>query len=85
MPVTAALLRRSRSIGESAGCAKSPAKIKAPFVLTNMNDPCKPLLIWVWSRRGTRWVVDHEIRLDAAPKPSLAAIYARVSTTKGQP
>lgn len=65
MPVSV-LLCRSRSIGELAGCAKSPAKIKAPFVLTNMNHPRKPLLIWLWSRRGKRWVVDHEIRLDAA-------------------
>jgi len=72
MPLTATLLRRSRAIGEPAGCAKSPAKIKAPFVLMNMNHPCKPLLIWVWSRRGKRWVVDHEIRLDAAPKPSVS-------------
>jgi hypothetical protein len=31
-----------------------------------MNHPRKPLLIWVWSQRGRRWVVDHEIRLDAA-------------------
>jgi hypothetical protein len=65
MPVSATLLRCSQAIGEFAGCGKSPAKIKAPFVLTNMNHPCKPLLIWVWSRRGKRWVVD-EIRLDAA-------------------
>jgi len=43
---------------------KKSLKIKAPFVLTRMNAEPMSLLIWLWSRRGTRWIVDQELRLD---------------------
>jgi hypothetical protein len=60
--------RPSSAIGESAYCVKSLAKVKAPFVLTNMGRQCKPPLIWVWSLRGKRWIVDQEISLDVTRK-----------------
>jgi hypothetical protein len=59
------LLPVRQVVGESDGRENSLPKVKAPFVLTGMSHPRKPLLIWVWSRRGKRWMVDQELRFDA--------------------
>ena len=61
-------LSKPHAIGESDGHKDSQRKIKAPFVLTSMNHPRKPLLMWVWSRRGKRWQVDQELRFDSVSK-----------------
>jgi hypothetical protein len=49
---------------ESGGRRNSLPKIKAPFLLTKMNDLSQPTWIRVWSRRGKRWIVDQELLLD---------------------
>ena len=61
----------SHDIGESGSRQDSLPKVKVPFLLTSMNNPRKPLLIWVWTRRGKRWVVDQELRFDDDSKRNL--------------
>ena len=68
LPTTLAEKYKPRAIGKSGSRQDSLPKVKAPFLLTSMNDPRKPLLIWVWSRRGKRWVIDQELRFDDDPK-----------------
>jgi hypothetical protein len=58
MPVSTGL--PPRAIGKVRGCNKPLAKIKAPFRLTTMNHSSTSW-IWVWSRRGGRWVIDQEM------------------------
>ena len=43
-------------------------KVKAPFRLTAMSQGGKSLLFWVWSRRGSQWTVDQELRFDCDSK-----------------
>ena len=50
--------------GESNGRKNSLTKIKAPFRLTTMNQRGSCSLFWVWSRRGSEWTVDQELRFD---------------------
>jgi hypothetical protein len=54
---------KPHSIGEP-GKRKSTLTIKAPFVLTRMNARPASSLVWLWSRRGARWTIDQELRLD---------------------
>jgi hypothetical protein len=58
----------SHSIDESRGRKKSVCKVKAPFVLTTMNQRGQSPVIWVWSRRGSQWTVDQELRFDCDSK-----------------
>ena|ERR1700692_870144 len=64
---TAAFVK-PHSIGEP-GSRKNSLKIKAPFVLTRMNAQPTSLLIWLWWRRGTRWIVDQELRFNLHETP----------------
>jgi hypothetical protein len=57
-----------RPVNESSGRKNSLRKVKAPFVLTTMNQRGKSSLIWVWSRRGSQWTVDQELRFDCDSK-----------------
>jgi len=45
-----------------------PLKVKAPFLLTQMNHMSQPTWICVWSRRGRQWVVSQDLLLDATGK-----------------
>jgi len=54
--------------GESCGRKNSLRKIMAPFRLTTMSQGDKCSLIWVWSRRGSQWTVDQELRFDCHSK-----------------
>ena len=65
MPMSTTL---PRPIEESSGRKNSLRKVKAPFVLTTMNQRGKNPLIWVWSRRGSQWTVDQELRFDCDSK-----------------
>lgn len=62
-----------RPVNESSGGKNFLRKIKAPFRLTAMNQRGKTSLIWVWSRRGTQWTVDQELRFDCERNPKRAA------------
>ena len=57
-----------RPVEESKGRKNSLRKVKAPFLLTTMNQRGKSSLIWVWSRRGSQWTVDQELRFDCDSK-----------------
>jgi hypothetical protein len=57
-----------RPVNESSGRKNSLRKVKAPFVLTTMNQRGKSPLFWVWSRRGSQWTVDQELRFDCDSK-----------------
>jgi len=57
-----------RPVSESNGRKNSLRKVKAPFHLTAMSQGGKGLLIWVWSRRGSQWTVDQELRFDCDSK-----------------
>ena len=57
-----------RPVEESKGRKNSVRKVKAPFRLTTMNQRGKSSLIWVWSRRGSQWTVDQELRFDCDSK-----------------
>jgi hypothetical protein len=57
-----------RPVEESKGRKNSLRKVKAPFLLTTMNQRGKSSLIWVWSRRGSQWTVDQELRFDCESK-----------------
>lgn len=59
---------------ESHGRENSPPKIKAPFRLTKMSYSEKPPWFWVWSRRGKRWIVNQELRLDVTPSHTARAL-----------
>ena len=61
-------LPKPHAPSESNGRKKSLPKIKAPFRLTTMNQRGKSALIWVWSRRGSQWTVDQELRFDCDSK-----------------
>jgi hypothetical protein len=44
----------------------SRTRVKVPFAITTMNgERVKPLL-WVWARRGRRWIVGQELSLSVA-------------------
>ena len=67
MPMSTTLPRSiARATGESG--KNSLRKIRAPFRLTTMNQRGKGLLFWVWSRRGSQWTVDQELRFDCDSK-----------------
>jgi hypothetical protein len=53
---------------QSRGRKNSLPKVKAPFVLTTMNQRGQGSLIWVWSRRGSQWTVDQELRFHSDSK-----------------
>lgn len=55
-------------VNESDGRKNSLPKVKAPFRLTTMNRHGKGQMIWVWSRRGSQWTVDQELRFDCDSK-----------------
>jgi len=57
-----------RPVEESKGRKNSRPKVKAPFVLTRMNNRAQGSLFWVWSRRGSQWTVDQELRFDCDSK-----------------
>ena len=57
-----------RPVEESKGRKNSVRKVKAPFVLTTMSQGGKGSLFWVWSRRGSQWTVDQELRFDCDSK-----------------
>jgi hypothetical protein len=57
-----------RPVEESKGRKNSVRKVKAPFVLTTMNQRGKSSLFWVWSRRRSQWAVDQELRFDCDSK-----------------
>ena len=61
-------LPKPHAPGESKGRKNSVRKVKAPFVLTTMNQRGKSSLFWVWSRRGSQWTVDQELRFDCDSK-----------------
>jgi hypothetical protein len=69
---TAAFVK-PHSIGEP-GSRKNSLKIKAPFVLTRMNAQPMSLLIWLWSRRGARWIVDQELRFNLHENPTVRGV-----------
>ena len=57
-----------RPVEESKGRKNSLRKVKAPFLLTTMNQRGQGSLFWVWSRRGSQWTVDQELRFDCDSK-----------------
>ena len=57
-----------RPVEESKGRKNSLRRVKAPFLLTTMNQRGKSPVIWVWSRRGSQWTVDQELRFDCESK-----------------
>jgi len=59
---------RAHATDESRGRKNSLPKIKAPFRLTTMNQRGQGSLIWVWSRRGSQWTVDQELRFHCDSK-----------------
>ena len=61
-------LPKPHAPGASDGRKDSLRKVKAPFVLTTMNQRGKSWLLWVWSRRGSQWTVDQELRFDCDSK-----------------
>ena len=65
MPMSTTL---PRPVEESKGRKNSVRKVKAPFRLTTMNQRGKSSLFWVWSRRGSQWTVDQELRFDCDSK-----------------
>ncbi len=36
-------------------------KVKAPFVLTEMNRCREFTALWLWSRRGKSWIIEQEL------------------------
>jgi hypothetical protein len=59
---------QAHATDQSRGRKNSLPKIKAPFRLTTMNQRGQSSLIWVWSRRGSQWTVDQELRFDCDSK-----------------
>jgi hypothetical protein len=58
----------THAIGKSNGRNNSLPKVKPPFRLTTMNQRGQGSLFWVWSRRGSQWTVDQELRFDCDSK-----------------
>ena len=57
-----------RPIPHGIADQNSRPKIKAPFLLRNMEQRGMRQMIWVWSRRGKRWALDQVLSFGLTQK-----------------